>query len=405
MPSSQERFLSPLGCKKLFLPALNHLRCSVSSVYITRLSKFLPNSPVSNEQMESVLGMVDGRPSRARALVLRNNGIKTRYYALQDGKSTHSNASMAAAAVRGLFDEKFPISQLELLSAGTATPDQLVPSQASMVHGELGIQPVELLSASGSCCCSMQALKYAWMSVATGSVHAAVAVGSERVSTWLQADRFNAEADNLSQLEGNPYIAFEKDFLRWMLSDGAAALLLRDRPAAEGLSLRIDWLETTSFAGELEACMYAGAVKNEDGSLTGWSDLSDGDGAAQSVFSLKQDTRLLGDNIVELGGRYLKQLMEKHGFSGGQIDYFLPHMSSEFFKKKTHEVQQAIGLNIPLERWFYNLAEVGNVGSASAFLMLEELMRSRPLEKGQRILMMVPESARFSYAYMHLTVV
>ena len=37
--------------------------------------------------------------------------------------------------------------------------------------------------------------------------------------------------------------------------------------------------------------------------------------------------------------------------------------------------------------------------------MLEELFHSGRLEKGKRILVMVPESARFTYAYMYLTVV
>ena len=67
-------------------------------VYITRLSKFLPNDPVSNDDMEKVLGMVNDKPSKARSIVLRNNGIKTRYYAYRDGKSTHSNAQIATTA-------------------------------------------------------------------------------------------------------------------------------------------------------------------------------------------------------------------------------------------------------------------------------------------------------------------
>ncbi|HSJ02079.1 MAG TPA: hypothetical protein VK956_06470, partial [Verrucomicrobium sp.] len=41
--------------------------------YITRLSKFLPNEPVPNDEMELTLGMVNGKPSRARSIVLRNN--------------------------------------------------------------------------------------------------------------------------------------------------------------------------------------------------------------------------------------------------------------------------------------------------------------------------------------------
>lgn len=373
-------------------------------VYITRLSKYLPNEPIANDEMENVLGMVNGKPSKARAIVLRNNGIKTRYYAYRDGKLTHTNAQLGAEAVRRLFDDKLPIEKLQLLTAGTTSPEQVLPSHAVMIHGELGIQRVELISASGACCCSIQGLKYAYMSVAAGLTECAASVGSERLSVWMHASRFQPEADNMKKLEENPIIAFEKDFLRWMLSDGAGAALLQDKPNSDGISLKIEWIEITSFANELETCMYSGAVKNEDRSLTGWNDMEIESWTNHSVFSLKQDTRLLGENVVPKGGVYLKELMEKHNLTSDQVDYFLPHMSSEFFKNQIKDNLASVGMDLAEEKWFYNLTRVGNVGSASPFLMLEELFHSGRLKKGEKILVMIPESARFSYAYIYLTV-
>ena len=131
-------------------------------VYITRLSKFLPNEPIGNDDMEKILGMVNNKPSRARSIVLRNNGIKTRYYAVKDGMRTHTNAQLAANAVKALFDEKLPIDKLELLTAGSTSPEQMLPSHAAMVHGELGMSHrVEIISSSGACCSSIQGMKYA----------------------------------------------------------------------------------------------------------------------------------------------------------------------------------------------------------------------------------------------------
>ena len=374
-------------------------------VYITRLSKYLPNAPVSNDEMEGILGMVKGKPSRARLIVLRNNGIKTRYYAIKDGQKTHSNAQLAATAIKGLFDDKLPITKLQLLATGTTSPEQILPSHASMVHHELGIGNIEIMAASGSCCSSMQGLKYAYMAVASGVTDVSVACGSERLSSWLMASQYKAEADTWQDIDKNPYIAFEKDFLRWMLSDGAAAALLQEKPNENGLSLKIEWLEITSYANELDTCMYAGAIKNEDGTLTGWNDIDPAQWGAESVFALKQDTRLLGENIIKKGGDFLHSLMAKRGLTANDIDFYLPHMSSEFFKKEMMTYMQSIGMDIPAEKWFYNLTRVGNVGSASPFLMLEELFHSGKLKKGNRLLVMVPESARFSYAYLFLTVV
>jgi 3-oxoacyl-[acyl-carrier-protein] synthase-3 len=378
----------------------------MKEVYITRLSKFLPNEPVGNDEMESILGLVDGKPSRARLRILGNNKIKTRYYSLdKEGKSTHSNAEMTAAAVNNLFDDKFPISKMQLLACGTTSPDQLLPNHAAMVHGLLKCQPVELIAATGACAAGMQAFKYAWMSIKCGNTSNAVSTGSEKFSSWMLAEKFQPETENLKQLEDNPIIAFEKDFLRWMLSDGASAALFQDKPNETGLSLRVDWVEIASYAHELETCMYAGSIKNEDGSTKGWIDMTPEEWAQHSVFSFKQDTRLLGKNIVPSGAKMWKELVERHNIDLDKLDYFLPHLSSEFFRFKIDEEITRLGVPIPQEKWFTNLTRVGNVGTASPYFMLEELMNNNMLKKGQTIVMMVPESARFSYAYAHITVV
>jgi 3-oxoacyl-[acyl-carrier-protein] synthase-3 len=356
--------------------------------------------------MESILGLVDGKPSRARLRILGNNKIKTRYYSLdKEGKSTHSNAEMTAAAVNNLFDDKFPISKMQLLACGTTSPDQLLPNHAAMVHGLLRCQPVELIAATGACAAGMQAFKYAWMSIKCGNTSNAVSTGSEKFSSWMLAEKFQPETDNLKQLEDNPIIAFEKDFLRWMLSDGASAALFQDKPNETGLSLRVDWVEIASYANELETCMYAGSIKNEDGTTKGWIDMTPEEWAHHSVFSFKQDTRLLGKNIVPSGAKMWKELVERHNIDLDKLDYFLPHLSSEFFRFKIDEEISRLGVPIPQEKWFTNLTKVGNVGTASPYFMLEELLNNNMLKKGQTIVMMVPESARFSYAYAHITVV
>ncbi|HEY4485661.1 MAG TPA: 3-oxoacyl-ACP synthase, partial [Nitrospiria bacterium] len=65
-------------------------------VYITAMGKFLPGEPISNEEMESYLGFVDGKASRARRRVLKQNGIKTRYYAIDKNQRTRiKNSEMA----------------------------------------------------------------------------------------------------------------------------------------------------------------------------------------------------------------------------------------------------------------------------------------------------------------------
>ena len=375
-------------------------------VFITKASRFLPNDPVENDDMETFLGMVDGKPSKARRVILRRNGIKQRYYALdKDGNVTHTNVQMAANAVLGLLDDQLTIDDIDLLSCGTGSPEQLIPSHGVMVHGELGGKKhMEVVSFAGSCCSGADALKYAYMAVKLGLSKNAVAVASERSSAWMRASYFQKESEQLAQLEDHPMLAFQKDFLRWMLSDGAFSVLLQGKPSASGLSLRLDWIDITSYANTKETCMYAAADKDADGRVKGWASFPQSEWLTESIFAIKQDTRMLSEYIVPLGVQYLIEMGKKHQFTPDDVDWFLPHMSSMFFKDVIIEESAKQGFAIPEERWFYNLPKIGNIGSASAFAMLEELMDSGLLKQGQKVLVMVPESARFSYCYFMLTV-
>lgn len=376
-------------------------------VYITKTSKFLPNQPVSNEEMEDFLGKINQIPSKARRIVLRNNGIKTRYYALdKSGNITHSNAELTMKAIVNLLDDRFTQNDIEVLSCGTSTPDLLLPSHAAMVHGLLANNvSVELNSSSGVCNSGMNALKFGYLSVKSGNSKNAICSGSERVSTWMKAEKFEHEVENLKELEEQPIIAFKKDFLRWMLSDGAGAFLLENTPNEDTISLKIEWMESYSYAHELETCMYAGGDKLPNGEMKPWSDYSSEEWLKESVFSLKQDVKVLNDNILIKGVESMKAAMDKHQLSSDQIDYLLPHVSSNYFVQGLYDEFCKKGITIPLEKWFMNLSKVGNVGSASVFLMLDELFQKGNLEKGNRIMLCVPESGRFSYSYAYLTVV
>lgn len=376
-------------------------------VYITNTSKFLPNQPVPNDDMELYLGYINDKPSKSKSIVLRNNGIVNRYYALtKGGKPTHTNAQMTALAVKELFkNDPERLKEVELLSCGTSSPDQMMPSHGVMTHGWLPeIGPIEVVSPSGVCCAGMHSLKFAYLAIKSGEITSAIATGSERFSGLLVSDVFEEEAQKLKELTDNPFIAFQKDFLRWMLSDGASAFQLSDKPNEEGLSLEINWIEGVSYANEMETCMYMGGDKQADGTLKGFMDYTPEEIMTKSIFSVKQDINLLSDNIVPLGGKKIKEIFDKKGLTAKDIDHFLPHISSNFFRSKIYDLVEIYGGGIPYEKWFINLYTVGNVGAASVYLMIDELFHSGKLKKGEKILLLVPESSRFSYMYAMLTV-
>jgi 3-oxoacyl-[acyl-carrier-protein] synthase-3 len=375
--------------------------------YITRSSVCLPNAPVENDRMEAVLGQVGARPSRARRIILRNNGIRRRYYAIDPatGEASHSNASLTAAAIKGLAGDGFALDDIACLACGTSNPDQLLPNHAVMVHGELGNPVCEVVATAGVCLSGTTALKYGWMSVKSGSTGNAVVTGSEIASHGLRAPNYDGECPDEADLEARPELAFDKDFLRWMLSDGAGALLLEPAPRP-GLNLRIEWIDLFSYAHELPACMYGGAERQPDGGLRSWMRYSPRERESMSLFVLKQDVRLLNESVVEYTlVKPLQRVLARRSLSPQDVDWFLPHMSSEYFRPRVTEALKRADLPIPQERWFTNLTSTGNTGSAAVYIMLDELLRSGRLKDGQRLLCFVPESGRFSSGFMYLTAI
>jgi 3-oxoacyl-[acyl-carrier-protein] synthase-3 len=277
-----------------------------------------------------------------------------------------------------------------------------------MVHGELGIPACEVVATSGICTSGISALKYAYLSVLAQNSHNAVATGSELVSTYMLAKNFSTESDaKLAQLDSQPALAFEKEFLRWMLSDGAGAILLENTPNADGLSLRVEWIEQISYAHKAQVCMYAGGEKQEDGSLKGWREFPSMQSAVDKfLFTVQQDVKLLDRLIVPLTVEEgLARVVDKRRLASREIDYFLPHFSSEYFRPKLQQGLENIQFPIPQEKWFTNLTSKGNTGAASIYIMLDELFHSGRLRKGEKLLCFIPESGRFSTAFMLLTVV
>lgn len=375
-------------------------------VFINRIAAVLPGAPVPNEKMEAVLGLIHGRPSRARAVVLRSNGIRNRHYVLEGegpdgGRVTMNNARLTAQAVRKLAGAGFGLDAIEVLACGTSSPDQIIPGHAVMVHGELGSAPCETMSASGVCVSGVLALKYAFLSIAGGQARNAVATGSETASLALRAMNF-AEVAGEGQRN---VMSFDKEFLRWMLSDGAGAMLLQDRPNAAGLSLRLDWVDQFSYANELPVCMYSGGDKNEAGGLRGWREFASmREAVGGAALTVRQDLRLLDSGIRDCSRRGFRDMLERRRLVLDEVDWFLPHYSSQYFRPILYEVMPE-DWKIPYERWFSNLPDKGNVGAASVYLMLEELFNGGRLRAGQRLLCFVPESGRFSAAFFHLTAV
>ncbi|WP_435315585.1 beta-ketoacyl-ACP synthase III, partial [Cellulophaga fucicola] len=370
----------------------------MNEVYITSSGTFLPNKPVSNQEMEDFLGRINGKDSRAKERVLKQNGIKTRHYAInKNQETTHSNAQLAVHAVNNALQKSsLRSTDVELLCTGTTQADLPIPGFASMVHAGLDFNRCEVASFQSVCASGIMALKNAYAQIKSDEKQNAVCVGSELASRLFKASRF--EAQNTSSLP------FDTEFLRWMLSDGAGAFVLQNKKNENGISLKIDWIDIKSHANEFPVCMYTGKTDNKNEDEKTWLDYPSYEEASKAgAINLKQDTRLL-DKVIKTGVAHYFDLIDQGKINKDQVDWLCCHYSSEVFKEPIKELMLKGGGEITDEKWFSNLTSKGNTGAASIFIMLDELMHSGKLKLDDKILCMVPESGRFVTSFMQLTV-
>jgi 3-oxoacyl-[acyl-carrier-protein] synthase-3 len=373
-------------------------------VYITGVGAFLPGPRIGNDEMEAYLGQLPGGCSAVGRRALRWNGIRGRHYALgPDGAWRHTNASMCADAVRAALDAAgLALGDLDCLAAATTQGDLLVPGHASAVHGELGGEGLEVASFQSVCASSLMAAKYAWMSVRCGEAACAAAVAGEFSSRWFRPAFYEGGA--LVDAKGR--LAMAADFLRFTLSDGAGAVVMERAPRGDGgLSLRVDWIDMVSLAGRFDPCMWAGATADARAEPEGaWSRVGPAAAHAAGAVALQQDFTLLKSVIRAWIGVYLEKV-DAGRIDPREVGHLLCHYSAQSLREEIVQLLEATGAMIPEDRWFTTLPDSGNVGSASIWIMLDGLMRSGRVRKGERILCIVPESGRAMVGFMMLEAV
>ena len=372
------------------------------SAYITATGAFLPGYPVSNDEIEDYIGQAGRASADLKDLILANCGIKSRHYAIDRNQRTVvSNTAMAAAAVRNAAERAgLGPNDVELLSAATTIPDLMAPGHASMVHGELGYGPLEIVTAHGICSSGMMAMKNAYLQVAIGEKRNAICVASEFASRIFKSTRY----ENMGAIDDDGSLPMETAFLRYMISDGAGAAVVENAPAASGISLRIDWISLTSFAHTEKTCMYFGS--NDSECAKTWSDYPRAEeAAADGALVLRQNLSLL-PHLVSVGVDEYERLLALGKFDPDTVTWFPAHYSSERMKEMMFGELSRRG--VPAggpEAWYSNLTSVGNIGCAAIFVILDEMMTEGMIREGDTLLCMVPESGRFVISFMHLTAV
>lgn len=371
-------------------------------VFINGLGAFLPGPPVASGEMEDFIGLINGIPSRNRAFVLRQNKIKTRHYAFgRERGKPYSVSEMAALAIRdAAAHSEVTLKDIGFLATSTTVGDLILPGVASHTHAALEIPPIEIANFQSVCASALMAIKSAYLQIKAGEHDCAAACGSDFPSRYFRPGYYEGTA----MVREDGTVPMEIDFLRFTLSDGAGAFILENKPNRSQISLKIHWIELRSFADRFDTCMMAGGLKSGDETLH-WGDYdSPADAARAGAIMLTQDFALLKRMIPVWVSHYL-DLIDRNKIAIDRIDHLCSHYSSHSLREETITLLKKAGAMIDEDKWFSNLYTKGNTGTASIFIMLEELCREKELKSGEIILCHVPESGRCLNGFMLLEVV
>ena len=354
--------------------------------YVTRTGAYLPGDPIDNDSLADYLGKTLGE-ARVKEKILAVNGMRTRHYALdKHQKPTHSLYDLAAEAVKACLDDG---DEVDYLSAGTTHAPLLAPGLASVLHEALSKEglathALEINSNSGICSSGAQAFVNASRAVKTGDVAKALCVGVEQPSVAMRAKAFRPPYDLLAIFKNvRTSKWFMSTFLRFMLSDGAGAFLLEPQPQRQGVSLKVDWTYSRSFANEAPLCMQ---LPNTP------------------PLVLRQDVTVLSQYMAPLSKRVVKEALCQNAENLGNYAVVLPHMSSYYFESSVKAIIAELSPEREVPYWT-NLRTAGNTGAASIYIMLDEYLKTRSVAPGERLLLFVPESGQFNYVLISLTAV
>jgi 3-oxoacyl-[acyl-carrier-protein] synthase-3 len=253
------------------------------------------------------------------------------------------------AARRALDAAGIPAEKIGLFVVGTATPDFLFPSTATILQDRLGVRGRMAFDLTAACCGFLYGLITASQFVQTGQCEYALVVGAELLSRILNWN------------DRNTCVLF---------GDGAGAVVIgpSDDPERGILASRA----TSDGALWPMLNMPAGGTRMP--------------ASHETVDKNLHTIHMEGNEVFKVAVRSLLTLaqgaLEDAGIAPKDVDLFIPHQANL-------RIIEAVGkrLGVPADRVFLNLERYGNTSAASIPIALDEAVRTGRVNRGDVVLL------------------
>lgn len=348
----------------------------MKQVHIRSTGSFLPGDPITNEDIERLVGPLPED-------ILEGIQVKQRHWMIDPatGEHTTSNTEMATAAARAaLAEAELEPAQVDLLVTSTASPEYHLPPMVTFVQEALGLERCATTEIRSGCAGFVEALDIARLYLESGAYKNAVVIGSESISPLLVPVFRGKDPDRIRMRDRmNPY----------NFGDGAGAVVLQAADDGE--------------AGYLGAAMACVGGKHAVGmQVVG--------GATHAPLHEQIEAKMLVELKVDVveSGRFtphvlteaLTDVLRASGLQADEIDLaVIPEGNAGYMVDELKEAGLLTPEWLALEGKIYeNLTYVAATGSAAVPLALDDARRKGRVKPGDKVMLLAIETSKWKYA-------
>lgn len=277
--------------------------------------------------------------------LVRLTGVQQRHVAPDDEATSDLILEAARAACRDLDP-----SVIDRVLVATVTPDHPSPATAPLVQHGLGLSTVPAIDIGGACAGFVMGLELAARCVLTGDRAVLVGAGECRFRTLTQA----------------------APGVRVLFGDGAGvAVVGRTQPGAIAIRAIVTGADGRGHAAVRVPAGGSREPTTPETVKQGLHALHIGQGPQVFYEAV--------EGLVDVA----RALLDPLGLTPAELDLIVPHQANLRILERVVRI-----LRLPRERVAIEVDQIGNIGGASAAIVLDRSLRARSLPPGARILIL-----------------
>ena len=310
----------------------------VNNAGIIGMGHSYPEGILTNADLEKMVDTND-------EWITSRTGIKQRHKAAADEYTSQFGTK---AALQALERSQLEPTDIDIIICATTTPDQIMPSTGALIQAQIGATNAAGMDVFAACSGFLYGLTMVESMIKTGQIKHALVIGAEVLTKYVDyTDRGTCV----------------------IFGDGAGAAVVG--PVSEGKGILATKIRSD---GRYEEQLYCPGGGTKMGTTH------------QTIDDRQHFFKMKGNELFKVAVRSMAdisaEMLAKAGYTVDDVDLVIPHQANQ---RITDAV--ASRLNVPEEKVYSNIAEMGNTSSASIPIAIDECIQSGRITEGSLVLL------------------